>query len=365
MKIAKYVVIAQMVLSAILVVIFVTRSMASNKVRAKADEHEAAAAHAGEGEKGDKAAKGEHGDKAEEGHKAEHGDKTAHGDKAEEGHKTAEHGEEAAGEGGAKKAPSTGHLAANEATETPEFKLDIVNSDAEPDDDAKAKKASDEHARPGKGRDKGKERDRKPEEAAVPQTGFGTDPRQVAQNLLAGNARFIDGRRSNPNLVEQRETSAGGQHPGVMVLGCADSRVPPELIFDRGVGEMFVVRSAGNIAEPVAVGSLEYAAEHLHTKVLLVLGHEKCGAVQAALSDAKLPSTNLEAMVDAISPAVKELKAWVSGDQLIHMAVEANVRRQADEVLRRSALLRAAVARKELTVLKAVYDLQSGRVRPL
>ena len=104
------------------------------------------------------------------------------------------------------------------------------------------------------------------------------------------------------------------------------------------------------------------------TKIIEVVGsspESSDGAVQAALSDAKLPSVNLEAMVDAISPAVRELKAWVAGDQLIHMAVEANVRRQADEVLRRSSLLRAAVARKDLTVLKAVYDIQSGRVRPL
>jgi carbonic anhydrase len=368
MKIAKYVVIAQMVLSAILVVIFVTRSMASNKVRAKADEQAAAGAHAEAGHDGEKVEKTEHGEKAE---KAQHGEKAEHAEKAAEGHKAeaTEHGEEAAGEEAGKKPHPTGRLAANEGSETPEFTLDVVKGEgAHEADDAKAKKPSEERGRPGKGRDKdkdrGKDRDRKGEESD-PTAGFGSDPKQVALNLLAGNARFADGRRNPLDLVEQREVSAGGQHPGVMVLGCADSRVPPELIFDRGVGEMFVVRSAGNIAEPVAVGSLEYAAEHLHTKVLLVLGHEKCGAVQAALSEAKLPSTNLEAMVDAISPAVRELKAWVSGDQLIHMAVEANVRRQADEVLRRSALLRAAVARKELTVLKAVYDLQTGRVRPL
>jgi carbonic anhydrase len=362
MKIAKYVVIAQMVLSAILVVIFVTRSMASNKVRAKADEHAAAGAHAEVGHEGEKVEKAEHAEKTEHAEKAEHAEKTAEGHKAE----ATEHGEEAAGEEPGKKPHPTGRLAANEGSETPEFTLDVVKSEgAHEADEAKAKKPSEEHGRPGKGRDKGKDRDRKGEESEPAQSSFGSDPKQVAQNLLAGNARFADGRRNPLDLVEQREVSAGGQHPGVMVLGCADSRVPPELIFDRGVGEMFVVRSAGNIAEPVAVGSLEYAAEHLHTKVLLVLGHEKCGAVQAALSEAKLPSTNLEAMVDAISPAVRELKAWVSGDQLIHMAVEANVRRQAEEVLRRSALLRAAVARKELTVLKAVYDLQTGRVRPL
>lgn len=191
------------------------------------------------------------------------------------------------------------------------------------------------------------------------------DPKQVARALLEGNARFLAGKTAHPDLEQQRETSAGGQHPGAMVLGCADSRVPPELVFDRGIGELFVVRSAGNIAEPVAVGSLEYAAEHLHAKVLLVLGHEKCGAVQAALSEQKMPSPNLEAMVAHIAPAVKGLKAWAEGDDLVRMAVEANVRRQAEEVLKRSPLLRQAVAKGEITILKAVYDIETGRVRPI
>ncbi|HEY0715625.1 MAG TPA: carbonic anhydrase, partial [Polyangia bacterium] len=198
-----------------------------------------------------------------------------------------------------------------------------------------------------------------------PPANLPTDPKVVARTLLEGNSRFIEGRRSPYNMVEQREVSAGGQHPGVMVLGCADSRVPPELIFDRGVGEMFVVRSAGNIAEPVAVGSLEYGAEHLHAKVLLVLGHEKCGAVVAALSEAKMPSVNLEAVVGSILPAVKELKGWAEGDELVHLAVEANVRRQAEEVLKRSPMLRDAVQKKSLTLLKGVYDLSTGLVRPL
>jgi carbonic anhydrase len=150
-----------------------------------------------------------------------------------------------------------------------------------------------------------------------------------------------------------------------MVLGCADSRVPPELIFDRGVGEMFVVRSAGNIAEPVAVGSLEYAVEHLHAKVLLVMGHENCGAVKAALSEEKMPTPSLEALVGYVAPGIKGLKAWAEGDDLVHMAVEANVRRQADELLKRSPLLRQAVAKGEIVILKAVYNLDTGRVRPI
>jgi carbonic anhydrase len=198
-----------------------------------------------------------------------------------------------------------------------------------------------------------------------PAAGLAGDPKTIARALLEGNTRFLSGHSAHPDLEQQRETSAQGQHPGAMILGCADSRVPPELVFDRGIGELFVVRSAGNIAEPVAIGSLEYAFEHLHAKVLLVMGHEKCGAVQAALSEQKMPTPNLEALVERIAPAVKGLKAWAEGDDLIHMAVEANVRRQADELLRQSPLLRQAVAKGEITILKAVYDIETGRVRPI
>jgi carbonic anhydrase len=338
MKFAKYVVIAQMALSVVLVVIFVTRSNASNRIRAKADEHrgQAAAEHASDkGDKTDKPEKTEKAEKAEKGPTAEKAekpaetdkaDKTEPADKTEKGGAAEDNDDEAEGSASKKHPPKAGRLAQKETSEGGELKLDVKK---------------DSGAR------------------------FGTDPKVVAQDLLAGNVRFVEGHRRVLDLVEQRETTVAGQHPGVMVLSCADSRVPPELIFDRGVGDMFVVRSAGNIAEPVAIGSLEYAAEHLHTKVLLVLGHEKCGFVQAALGEGKAGSPNLEAMIDAISPAVRELKAWVDGEQLLHMAVEANVRRQAVEVLRRSPMLQAAVTRKELIVLRAIYDLQTGRVRPL
>lgn len=191
------------------------------------------------------------------------------------------------------------------------------------------------------------------------------DSKAIAKALLAGNIRFVAGQPTTFDLIHQREISAGGQHPAVMVLGCADSRVSPELIFDRGIGELFVVRSAGNVAEPVAVGSLEYAAEHLHAKVLLVLGHEKCGAVQATLSGEKMPSPNLETLVSYIRPGIKGLKDWAEAGELIHLAVEANVRRQSDELLKRSPLLREASSKGTITILRAVYDIESGRVRPL
>ncbi|HEY0706501.1 MAG TPA: carbonic anhydrase [Polyangia bacterium] len=325
MKLAKYVVIGQMTLSAILLGVFATRSGASPTphgpvptaaiVDREDDEHGGGA------------------------------------DKAHASVTKGAHGKEAAGKAkkakAAKGAPSEAELAWKGTAETPEGEADHGDGHGH---------GTEAHAAGQLVKAAAK---------IPPAVNLPTDPKIVARTLLEGNSRFISGRRSPYNLVEQREVSAGGQHPGVMVLGCADSRVPPELIFDRGVGEMFVVRSAGNIAEPVAVGSLEYGAEHLHAKVLLVLGHEKCGAVVAALSETKMPSVNLEAVVGSILPAVKELKGWAEGDELIHLAVEANVRRQAEEVLKRSPILRDAVQKKSLTLLKGVYDLQTGLVRPL
>jgi carbonic anhydrase len=194
---------------------------------------------------------------------------------------------------------------------------------------------------------------------------LGDDPKAIARELLEGNGRFASGHQSPVDLTAQREGAAEGQHPAAMVLGCSDSRVPPELVFDRGLGELFVVRSAGNIAEPVSVGSLEYGAEHLHAKVIVILGHDKCGAVQAALADSKMPTDSLETLVGYISPALKPLKGWAEGPELVRLGVEANVRRQGEELLRRSPLLRKAVAKNEILLLRAVYDVDTGRVRPL
>lgn len=306
MKVTKLVVIGQLVVSAVLIVVFVLQRPAASK-----GAHGPAAAAAADG----------HGKPGEDGH----GPKDdGHGQKDDDdGHgKAAGHGDE--------------------------------------DDHGKGKGKSKALASAGGGHGEGEGK------------GAGGDPaplageaKVIARALLDGNSRFVVGSHIDYDLVSQREHAAEGQHPGAMVLGCADSRVPPEMVFDRGLGELFVVRSAGNIAEPVAVGSLEYAAEHLHAKVLVVLGHDKCGAVQAALSEAKMPSPNLEAVVGNIFPAVKDLKSWADGADLTRLAVEANVRRQAEELLRRSPLLRQAVAKKEITLLKAVYDIETGRVRPL
>ena len=180
--------------------------------------------------------------------------------------------------------------------------------------------------------------------------------------LVEGNKRFMAGAPKERTLVPLRQELAKGQKPRVMVLTCSDSRVVPTLAFDQSLGDLFVIRTAGNVADPVALGSLEYAAEHLGSIVLVVMGHEKCGAVAAALTGEKPHSPNLRAIVKRIAPAVKTARAKVQGDALPAAAIEENVRQSAADVLKRSAVLRQMVEAKKLTVMLAVYKLESGEV---
>lgn len=191
------------------------------------------------------------------------------------------------------------------------------------------------------------------------------DPGEVAVDLLAGNARFVNGVSSSHPWTRERQSVRAEQQPKAMILSCSDSRVPPELIFDQGLGDLFVVRTAGNVADPIAVGSLEYATEHLHSKVLIVLGHERCGAVTAAASGEKMPTRSLDAIVKRIAPSVAAANGWAKGPSLIHMAAEINVSRTADDLLTQSPVLRRAVAEGHLSILRAMYDLDSGKVTPL
>lgn len=181
--------------------------------------------------------------------------------------------------------------------------------------------------------------------------------------LLAGNKRFMSGNPQARELIKTRQELAEGQHPRVIVLGCADSRVSPELVFDKNLGELFVVRTAGNIADPVALGSIEYAVEHLHASLLVVLGHEKCGAVAAAAGGGKMPTPNLEAIVKKITPALKPLQqGGASGDLLTSLGVEANVRLSARDLVKNSEILRHELDAGKLTIIPAVYRLASGEV---
>ena len=187
-------------------------------------------------------------------------------------------------------------------------------------------------------------------------------PEEIWSDLMSGNKRFVAGKPKSRPLIAAREELYKGQHPQVIVLGCADSRVSPELVFDKNLGELFVVRTAGNIADPIALGSIEYAAEHLHSKVLVVLGHEKCGAVAAAASGEKMPTANLDAIVSKIFPVVERFKGCAQGDQLIGLSVEGNVQQSARDIVENSPILQQELLERKLTVITAVYRLKTGEV---
>ncbi len=185
---------------------------------------------------------------------------------------------------------------------------------------------------------------------------------QIWSDLMAGNERFVTGKSKAHHLVESRQALAQSQHPKAIILSCSDSRVPPELVFDQGLGDLFVVRAAGNIADPIGLGSMEYAAEHLGSTVLVVLGHTKCGAVTAACSGDKMPSSNLQAMVDKILPAVNQAKASSKGDALVEQAIKDNVHQSAKDVLANSEILRHVKDEVKLTIFEAEYQLDTGKV---
>lgn len=204
----------------------------------------------------------------------------------------------------------------------------------------------------------------KPAHAAAPAPAA-APPADTWDELLAGNRRFLTGRPRVRPLLEQRAALAAGQHPRAIVLACADSRVPPELLFDQSLGDLFVVRVAGNIADSAGIGSIEYAVEHLHTRTLVVLGHTGCGAVKAAAAGGDPGSPNLGALVAHIEPVVRRLSNCFEGEELVERAVTANARACAVELLERSAMLRHAREADGLRVVAAVYDLDTGRVKEL
>lgn len=186
---------------------------------------------------------------------------------------------------------------------------------------------------------------------------------QVWNELASGNRRFMDGKSESRNLVARRKELAKSQNPRVAVLSCSDSRVPPELVFDEGLGELFVVRSAGENADTLAVGSLEYAVEHLGTVVIVVMGHQSCGAVKAACSGEKAGSPNLEAVVTPISASCT--KADKSKPDTLDLAIRDHVHNVSQELLIKSVILKKAVDEGKLTIIEAYYSLDTGEVTKL
>ncbi len=186
---------------------------------------------------------------------------------------------------------------------------------------------------------------------------------QIWGQLLAGNHRFATGKDAPHDLQAERKSLTKTQHPQVAVLSCSDSRVPPELIFDAGLGDLFVVRSAGEDDDAIVIGSLEYAVEHLGSTVIVVMGHEGCGAVTAACSGGKSESDNLEAVVSPIAPSCTKIDR--AKPENLDLAVRDHVHRVSQEILAKSELLREAAAEHKLTVIEAYYSLDTGEVTRL
>lgn len=232
-------------------------------------------------------------------------------------------------------------------------KHDEAKEDKKPAKDGE--KAKKEHSG-DKADDKKKDGHGKDEKAALP------DPEVVWADLIKGNKRFIAGQHTVGKLISARLELSKGQHPKVIILGCADSRVPPELLFDKNLGELFVIRAAGNVADSVALGSIEYAVEHLHASVLVVLGHESCGAVAAAVSGEKMPSKNLDSIVSKIAPAFAETDSCPIGGKPNSSCIQLNVKQSAKDVLLNSPILKEAVKEGKLNVIRAVYKLDTGEV---
>ena len=184
---------------------------------------------------------------------------------------------------------------------------------------------------------------------------------QVAQQkLIEGNKRYVAASMAHPHQTDQRRTEvAKGQHPFAAILSCSDSRVPPEIIFDQGLGDLFVVRVAGNVLDDTALASLEYAVEHLGVRYIMVLGHARCGAVEATLKGGAAPG-HIGSLLKAIQPAVDQARKQ-PGDPLDN-AIKVNVARVVQQLKTSAPLLEDFVKEGGLTITGAYYDLDLGAV---
>ena len=188
------------------------------------------------------------------------------------------------------------------------------------------------------------------------------------RKLAAGNERFVSGRQRHPHeSLRWREKLVDGQHPFAAVLGCGDSRVPPELVFDEGLGDLFTVRAAGEVLDSAVVGSIEYAVEHLHVPLVVILGHESCGAVKAAIDLVNGTghfTGDVSLIVRAIEPAVRATPANPDKAKFLAACVAEQTRRSATLLTERSTIVRDAIARG-VKVVPASYELRTGRVTRL
>ncbi|HSE22449.1 MAG TPA: carbonic anhydrase [Pyrinomonadaceae bacterium] len=199
---------------------------------------------------------------------------------------------------------------------------------------------------------------------AVLSTGQKTDEKVTAESALAGlkagNAHHVKHRYEHPHeTAERQQQLASGQSPHAQILSCSDSRVPPEVIFDQGLGDVFIVRVAGNVASDTELGSLEYGAEHLHIPLLVVLGHQHCGAVTAAVEGGEAAG-HIIALVNLLRPAVEKSRG-LPGDP-VENAVKANVEMVVKQLRTSNPILAELVSHGKLRVVGALYSLDTGEV---
>ena len=185
-------------------------------------------------------------------------------------------------------------------------------------------------------------------------------PDEAMEKLVQGNKRFVSNSVLHPNQTAARRTEVvGGQHPFAAVLACADSRVAPEIVFDQGLGDLFIVRVAGNVLNDEGIGSLEYAVEHLHVPLIVVLGHSKCGAVSAAVAGGHAPG-RIHTIVEFLEPSVKAVRG-LPGDA-VDLAVKANVERVVKQLKDMQPILEESIKQGKLKVVGGRHDLATGNV---
>jgi len=191
-----------------------------------------------------------------------------------------------------------------------------------------------------------------------------SSPDEARQLLIDGNERFTSGKPLSKDLssTKREDLMRNGQHPFAVIVSCSDSRVPPELLFDQALGDLFVVRVAGNVVTPVELGSIEYAVEHLKTPLVVVLGHEECGAVTAAVQGGETHGS-IGAIIEKIKPAVDQAKAMkLSGQELIEMSTELNMQNALRDISK-SPIIKEGVEVNHVKMIGIKYDLDEGILR--
>jgi carbonic anhydrase len=183
-------------------------------------------------------------------------------------------------------------------------------------------------------------------------------PDDALNELKKGNTRFVEGKLENTDFKEQVQSVKDDQHPHSVILSCLDSRVPPEIIFDQGFGNIFVARVAGNIEDDNILGSMEYATKVKGTKLVVVMGHNKCGAVKGAVDNAELG--NLTQLVDQIKPAITGDKSNL--DKMLDETSRKNVKLQIESILKNSEVIAGLVKEGKVKIVGAYYDLNTGKV---